>query len=242
MKAAPPLGVSFDLDSTLLDTPWMVQTSVAACSQFAATRLDLDQVVVAKANADAWASYWPEVEAGWILGSPAAAGITEEAWRRTLASLGCMDAALLDEVVAEHVRQDRINCRLFADCAGVMDQLRASGISLGLVTNGASTQRSKLDALGVTAQFRAISISADVGAAKPDVAIFEHMLGELGLPAGQVWHVGDNLRTDVAGAQAAGMTAVWLNREGAVRTHDDPVPDLEIATLEALLGAMRLPA
>ena len=50
-----------------------------------------------------------------------------------------------------------------------------------------------------------------------------------------VWHVGDNLVTDVAGANAAGLTSVWLNRAGAARSAADAVPALEITTLADLL-------
>jgi FMN phosphatase YigB (HAD superfamily) len=41
----------------------------------------------------------------------------------------------------------------------------------------------------------------------------------LGLRAEEVVHVGDSLTADVAGAQAAGIAAVWVNRCGR------PVPD-----------------
>ena len=49
-------------------------------------------------------------------------------------------------------------------------------------------------------------------------------------PAG-VCHVGENLLTDVAGAKAAGLSAVWLNRTGKSRSEDDPKPHFEIGTL-----------
>ncbi|WP_395797872.1 HAD family hydrolase [Arthrobacter sp. FW306-04-A] len=45
--------------------------------------------------------------------------------------------------------------------------------------------------------------------------------------------VGDSLANDVAGAQAAGWTGVWLNREGAATPN--AVPDLMIRTLHELL-------
>jgi putative hydrolase of the HAD superfamily len=45
--------------------------------------------------------------------------------------------------------------------------------------------------------------------------------------------VGDSLANDVAGAQAAGWTGVWLNREGAPTPK--AVPDLMIRSLRELL-------
>ena len=45
---------------------------------------------------------------------------------------------------------------------------------------------------------------------------------------------GDNLAADVAGANAAGLTSVWLNRYGAVRDKGDPEPAVEISSLSEL--------
>ena len=46
-------------------------------------------------------------------------------------------------------------------------------------------------------------------------------------------HVGDSLECDVAGAQAAGFKAVWLNRAGAANA-TGLRPDAEIASLAEL--------
>lgn len=45
---------------------------------------------------------------------------------------------------------------------------------------------------------------------------------------------GDNLATDIAGANAAGLTSVWLNRFGAVRKEQDSQPDVEISSFSEL--------
>jgi len=39
-----------------------------------------------------------------------------------------------------------------------------------------------------------------------------------------------------AGAKAAGLTAIWLNREGRARKKGDPEPDLEIRSLSGLIA------
>ncbi|MGH7292500.1 MAG: HAD hydrolase-like protein, partial [Myxococcota bacterium] len=56
------------------------------------------------------------------------------------------------------------------------------------------------------------------------------------------WHIGDSLSADIAGAKAAGVAAVWLNRSALARPDGAPVPDHEIRSLSeltALLGAAR---
>ena len=67
--------------------------------------------------------------------------------------------------------------------------------------------------------FPALVTSQDVAAYKPSPRIFQQALAVLGLRADEVLHVGDSLSADVAGARAAGITAVWVNRRGR------PVPD-----------------
>lgn len=56
--------------------------------------------------------------------------------------------------------------------------------------------------------------SNEVGVAKPHPRIFEAACDLLGIPAGQVLHIGDNPAADVAGAQAAGMTAALVRPDG----------------------------
>lgn len=77
-------------------------------------------------------------------------------------------------------------------------------------------------------------ISGEIGVAKPDPAIFEVALARANLTTNDVWHVGDSLSTDVAGAIAAGIKSVWLNRTGRSRGPSDPVPTYEVGTLRDL--------
>ena len=59
--------------------------------------------------------------------------------------------------------------------------------------------------------------SAELGAAKPDAAIFARGLALAGAAAA-AWHVGDDVAADVEGALAAGIRPVLVHRG------DDP-PD-----------------
>lgn len=56
--------------------------------------------------------------------------------------------------------------------------------------------------------FSYLYFSNEHGASKPARKPFEHTLRQLGVRPGEAAHVGDIQRTDVAGAQAAGMSAV----------------------------------
>jgi putative hydrolase of the HAD superfamily len=75
-------------------------------------------------------------------------------------------------------------------------------------------------------------VSGDIGVGKPDPAIFRAALEKLELDPERVWHVGDSLEADIAGAHAAALgTAVWMNRHGAERPDGSPKPHHEISTL-----------
>ena len=187
-----------------------------------------------KANGDVWQSYWPEVADKWTLGVLNGTEVSLEIWRRTLRACGCKDdsVARLASEAWSQCRRERL--RLFQDVHGLISLLQARH-SLALVTNGASdTQRENLRVLDIEDRFGAVVISGEVGVAKPDARIFQFTLRALGVEPENVWHVGDDLNADVAGAKGASLTAVWLNRRGALRTGDGPKPDYEIRSLRQL--------
>jgi len=193
-----------------------------------------------QANGEVWRLYWPEVEDEWTLGGLDGTSVSREAWRRTLASCGCDDESLAGLAQETHGRHARGTYRLFDDAVELLTLLEGR-LPLALITNGASdTQRDKLRVLGIEDQFHAVVISGEVGLLKPDASIFNLALDRLGVSPESVWHAGDNLMTDVAGAKAAGLTAVWLNRSGVVRQEGDPEPDYEIASLASLSSLLRI--
>jgi putative hydrolase of the HAD superfamily len=59
--------------------------------------------------------------------------------------------------------------------------------------------------------FTATIYSMDIGHAKPRPEIFHHAVETLGVPAQEIIHIGDNERTDVRGALAAGFRAIRLD-------------------------------
>jgi putative hydrolase of the HAD superfamily len=64
---------------------------------------------------------------------------------------------------------------------------------------------------GARAFFAATVYSVDVGHAKPRPEIFAAAVDTLGVPPAEIIHVGDNERTDVRGALAAGFRAIRLD-------------------------------
>ncbi|MBN2130228.1 MAG: HAD family hydrolase [Sedimentisphaerales bacterium] len=126
----------------------------------------------------------------------------------------------------------------------VYDDVRATleyfGLShrLGLLTNGApDLQREKIEGAGLARYFDDIVISGDVGVGKPNPRIYEIMLSRLKAKPHETVMIGNSLTSDVAGPQAVGIKAVWLNRAGDV-CRDGVVPDLEVPNLSELRRAV----
>lgn len=65
---------------------------------------------------------------------------------------------------------------------------------------------------GIDGFFDVWAVSEDVGAEKPDPAIFEHALAEAGVPGDRCAMVGDRLDNDIVAAKRHGMRGIWLLR------------------------------
>lgn len=109
-------------------------------------------------------------------------------------------------------REDYPSCAVAHDDAvPLLRALKERELATGLITNGdATSQQGKIDQLGLEPYLDATAISGALGIEKPSREIFEFTLRRLGLPAAQAVFVGDHPINDVAGAQAAGLRAVWL--------------------------------
>jgi len=109
-----------------------------------------------------------------------------------------------------------IRFRAYPEVPGVLARLRAGGARLAVVSNWDVSLHDVLERTGLRALVDAVVISAELGVAKPDPAIFRAALDRLGVGPDGALHVGDSLEDDVAGARAAGLEAVLVARNGAV--------------------------
>jgi putative hydrolase of the HAD superfamily len=96
----------------------------------------------------------------------------------------------------------------------VLAALRAEGIRLAICSNWDWDLAEAVDEVGLTSSVDVIVSSAWAGARKPHPRIFEHTLAKVGAAASDVVFVGDTWGPDVVGPRAAGMTPVYLRREG----------------------------
>ncbi len=234
MSMQTPAAILIDLNDTILDSRDLRSAVQRTCADLVLAGYHPDADALRAANAEVWARLWPVSEPDWAVGRLTGAALREAAWRATLRKCGCEDERALATALERHTEHSRDAIHLYADVIDALDRL-GDKCALGIVSNGASDdQRERLAWFDLERHFQAVVISGEVGVVKPDPAIFRLALDGLGLPADRVWHVGDSLRSDVAGAQAAGITAVWLNRTGADRPTGSPQPDIEVASLTEL--------
>jgi putative hydrolase of the HAD superfamily len=102
--------------------------------------------------------------------------------------------------------------RVYEDVRPTLSALKDRGLRLGVVSNFDSRLYDILWDCDLGRFFNSVHISTQVGAAKPDPAIFQAALGFHSAEAGQGAHVGDSPREDFEGAAAVGLNAVLLDR------------------------------
>jgi putative hydrolase of the HAD superfamily len=157
----------------------------------------------------------------------------------SLAALRLECASLLADALAIGVSgadvlpslTDAISFLAYDDARPALDRLAADGVKLAVVANWDISLSDVLVRLGLAEPFAAIVTAAAVGAAKPDPRPFQIALERLGADAAHCVHVGDDPVTDVAGARAAGLSAVLLDRSGRA-----PEAITGLAELVELLG------
>jgi putative hydrolase of the HAD superfamily len=132
------------------------------------------------------------------------------------AELGDLLGPVSDEELARFQDAEHAAWRparsLVSSAHALLRVLRDRGLRLAVVTNTwpdpPKLVRREFDELGVTPLVDAVVLSGEVGARKPEPAIFEAALAALGVAAEDAVFVGDRLVDDVAGAAAVGMTTV----------------------------------
>jgi len=190
----------------------------------------------------AWEGLWARYDKG---DHPEIARLREWApgyrlavWREALAAQSIHDDALAQAQV-DCFMATRRRFPLYPEIGALLAELKQQGYLLGIVTNGVpDLQREKLNACGVADLFDAVAVSGEIDCGKPDPGIFRYICGELGVGPADCVMVGDNPERDVAGAIAAGIRSVWVQRNGRARDARYPA-DLDCTDLSAMLPWLR---
>jgi FMN phosphatase YigB (HAD superfamily) len=135
----------------------------------------------------------------------------------------------LGRTIPVEAMMSAIRFRAFDDAGPALAELRSDGVTTVCVSNWDYALEEVLDRCGLGDRLDGVVTSAASGARKPDPAIFRAALGLARCSPAEAIHVGDTPAEDVAGALAAGIRPLLLDRDGGG----------DIASLAELAGAMR---
>jgi putative hydrolase of the HAD superfamily len=129
---------------------------------------------------------------------------------------------------------------LVKDAKNVLEEL-SPDYGLGIISDTGITPgrvlRLILEDAHVLDFFKCTIFSDETGYNKPHNVMFETALNSLGGKPSEAVHIGDLLKTDVAGAKSIGMKTVWLNTGGPV-DKGQYTPDFEISRFPDLLDVL----
>jgi putative hydrolase of the HAD superfamily len=216
ISGAAIAAVLFDLDDTLLDRRATIEKYLAAHAARAGLAQDVARTYRDRFHALDQHGYFPRAQ--------------------MFAQL-CAEFPMIgpsDAMVSDFFAHVWTQCTWFDGAVDILDWCRAAGLKTGIITNGPSPmQRAKLEALDVASRVDTILVSGEEGVSKPDVEIYHRAARRLGVQPEQCLFVGDNPNTDIAGAVAAGMEAVWIECAEPWPS-DRAMNALSVANLEAL--------
>ena len=197
-------AIFFDADDTLFDYPCAERAALLACLKEFRIPVEPGSFIAAyrRHNHDVWREF--------ERGETDQATLRVERFRRLAVELAIPDLPL-ERVSALYLAALADQSQLLP---GALDLVRglAKEFPLALITNGiAAVQNKRFAASPITACFRSIVISEEVGIAKPDPRIFRPALEKLGVAAADVLYVGDSVTSDMAAARNAGMDFCWVN-------------------------------
>jgi len=137
---------------------------------------------------------------------------------QALAELRERCAALLSAELGREVSVEQmmssIRFRAYPDAPPALAALRARGLGLACVSNWDVSLPQVLERCGLGAAFDAVVTSAGSGSRKPAPAIFERALELCRCAPEAALHIGDSAAEDAAGAAAAGIRCLLIDRDG----------------------------
>jgi putative hydrolase of the HAD superfamily len=235
-----PRAMLIDMDDTILSAygrPEIAWNTIA--NEFAEEFAPLPPQLVATTILAYARNFWSTAEPAWRLKLAEARHLTVKGGFAALAAAG--HAALPDDLAVRIA--DRFSAYreeemfVFPGAHEAIDKLKALGVKLALVTNGAGdTQRAKVERFELGRRFDHIQIEGEHGFGKPEERAYLHAMAALGVGASDTWMIGDNLEWEVEAPQRLGIYSIWMDVHGDGLPEGSTVkPDRIIRSLTELL-------
>jgi putative hydrolase of the HAD superfamily len=226
-------AIFFDLYGTLAGfSPSRFDIQSRAAADFG-IKLTEEGVLRGYAAADAFMAEQNLSEPLRTLGSDGKREFFAEYERRVLRGSGVEVDVETAAAVWRRVREIPYEMTIYADVEPVLTALRQSGLTLGVISNMNRTGEALAEDLGLTDLVDFVVTSLEVGAEKPNPAIFNAALARARVESDEAVHVGDQLTSDIEGARGIGIHPVFIDRDG---NHPDYCDAPKIAGLSELAG------
>jgi putative hydrolase of the HAD superfamily len=235
-----PRAMLIDMDDTILSAygrPEIAWNKVA--TEFAGEFGSASSQQVAAAIVESGRKFWASAAAEWRLKLEEARHLVVQGGFDALAAKG--HAPLSPDLAARlanrfHAYREE-EMFVFPGAHDAIDALKALGVKLALVTNGAAgPQRAKVERFALSHRFDHIQIEGEHGFGKPEERAYLHAMEALGVTAPETWMIGDNLEWEVVAPQRLGIFAIWIDVHGDGLPAGSPIkPDRIIRSLTELL-------
>ncbi len=227
---SPVKAITFDLDDTLYDNGPIIRAAEEA--------LDLHLETHHPQTAELQRQDWLKIKKKLISDNPALASDMGELRMQSLLT------ALADELPSDqledaaracfdlfyHKRSDFELDKNIHSCLQKLSKI----VPLVAITNG-NVDPEQIGIADYFQHFFHANVSLPM---KPAPALFEAAIVHLGIRAGEILHVGDNLVKDIQGALDAGMQTAWYaHNRGMIMREEKAtlLPHVELANLDELL-------
>lgn len=221
----PVRAVLFDLDDTLFDHQHCARAALVAVRDGHACFAALDPSELEASHA----RILEELHRQVLTGRVALDAARVERFRRLYAWAGIEAGPEMAALAAAAYRTGYIEARTpVRGAAALLAALQPHARIVVVSNNLLAEQREKLRDCGLERYVDALVVSEEAGIPKPDPAIFRIALERAGVEAAEAVMIGDSWPNDIEGARAAGIRAIWFNRNG------ESAPDAEIAVIHSL--------
>jgi 2-haloalkanoic acid dehalogenase type II len=198
-------AICFDLDNTLWDVWPVIMRAEQKMYDFLAQRYPR---VVANVTLEMMRSAREQTAAAYPQMRHDFTFLRKQTLRDHAREFGYAEA--MAEEAFDAFIQARNEVDLYADVLPALEQLRTR-YRLFTASNG----NADLGQIGIAHFFERTIAARQVGALKPDPAIFRKVIEGTDLQAHEVVYVGDDPLLDVVGARGAGMQAIWIDRQAS---------------------------
>ncbi|MBS9524242.1 YjjG family noncanonical pyrimidine nucleotidase [Litoribacter ruber] len=162
------------------------------------------------------------------------AGLRKIRFQRIFEHLGADTQRIPEEMEEDFMNRTSCKTNLFPFSLEVLDYLKKK-YQLHIITNGFNeSQGLKINSSGLQNYFDLVVTSETTGHRKPDRRIFEYALAQVNCTAETCIMIGDNLESDIRGAQQVNMDQIYFNPNEAETDKGDIRPTYSIKCLSEI--------